>query len=101
MENSENKIQHWKNDRGEIVATVEVDDKSGITIKAEIEALGAHRKEMEELLTLGLYPPKNEDKAKGEISEDGKWITYETKRGQRWDIAKIDMINTFYFWFED
>jgi len=99
MENPEIKTQSWKNKEGEVVATVEVDDKKGIKITAEIEALGTHRKEMEELLTLGMYPPKDDEMAKGEVSEDGKWITYETKKGQRWDIAKVDMMNTFYFWF--
>lgn len=98
MENSESKKQIWKNKDGLEIASVEINE-NGMIIKIELNTLGAHRKEMEELLTLGLYPPKEEEKAKGEISSDGKWITYETKKGQKWELAKVDMVNTFHFWF--
>jgi len=99
MENQEIQKQSWINKEGQEIATVEIDEQNGINIEVEVESLGSHRKEMEELLTLSLYPPRDEEKTKGVVSADGKWITYDIKKGQKWELAKVDMVNTFHFWF--
>ena len=99
MEDKAIQRQVWKNKDGVEIATIFIDEEKGIEIKIDIEALGKHREEVEELLTLSLYPPRDEEKTKGVISDDKKWIIYETKRGQKWELAKIDIVNTFHFWF--
>ena len=99
MEDLKIQKQVWKNKEGVEIACIVIDEEKGIEIRADIETLGKHREEMEELLTLGLYPPKDEEKAKGVVSDDNKWITFETKRGQKWELAKVDIVNTFHFWF--
>lgn len=97
MENQDKQI--WKNEQGEEIASVLIDEKNGIEAKIRMDVVKDHRKEMEELLTLGLYPPRDEEKLKGEVTSDGAWIVYQTRKGQKWELAKVDMVNTFHFWF--
>jgi hypothetical protein len=63
--------QTWKNDKGEPVIELEIDEAKGVTLKVNKELKAKHGKEIEELQTLNMYPPKNEDQVDGVASADG------------------------------
>jgi hypothetical protein len=90
--------QTWKNDKGEPVIELEIDEAKGVTLKVNKELKAKHGKEIEELQTLNMYPPKNEDQVDGVASVDGEWTIYEFKKGKNWDYAKKDIVGTCEFW---
>lgn len=92
--------QTWKNDKGEPVIELEIDEAKGITLKINKEVKGQHGKEIEELQTLDMYPPRDEEKIEGVTSADGEWTTYEFKKGKNWEYAKKDIVSTCDFWMK-
>ncbi len=93
--------RQWKNSLGENAIELLVDNVTGISLKLNNEEKVKHGKEVEELQTLDMYPPKNEEKVGGELSEDGKWTTYEFKPGKNWNFAKKDIEATCDFWMSN
>ncbi len=90
--------QTWKNEKGEVAIELTIDDVEGIILKINNEENLKHRSELLELQTLNMYPPKDEEKMTGTVSEDGQWTTYETRPGQNWEYAKKDIVATCDFW---
>ncbi len=90
--------RNWKNDKGETAIEIEIDEAKGITLKVNKEMKTRHGKEIEELQTLNMYPPKNEEQVEGVASAAGEWTTYEFKKGKNWEYAKNDIVNTCEFW---
>ncbi len=88
----------WKNNRGEPVIGLEIDEAKGITLKVNKEVKDQHGKEIEELQTLNMYPPRDEEKIEGVTSTDNEWTTYEFKKGKNWEYAKKDIVGTCEFW---
>ncbi len=89
----------WKNKEGRLLAWLCVDDSQGIDVKVADEIKTKHGKEIEELQTLNLYPPLDETKVAGEVSEDGM-TTYRIKPSKKWELAKQDIVATFKFWLD-
>lgn len=90
--------QIWKNNQGEVAIDLNIDESLGITLKINNEEKMKHGKEIEELQTLNMYPPRDEEKIGGVVSEDGNWTTYEMKPGKNWDYAQKDIVATMNFW---
>jgi len=88
----------WKNKAGEVAVQLSVDDTTGIGIRINNEEKLKHGKEIEEMQTLNMYPPKNEEQIKGMVSPDGLWTNYEIAPGKNWEFAKKDIVATFDFW---
>ncbi len=89
----------WKNKEGLILAKLVIDDVAGIEIELSAEEQAKHGKEIEELQTLNLYPPVNEEKISGELGTDGK-VIYRIKPSKKWELAKQDILATFKFWMD-
>lgn len=92
-------IYDWKKNDGSLLAQLSLDDASGIEIKIAPEIKLKHGREIEELQTLNLYPPLDESKVAGEITEDGM-TTYRIKPSRKWELAKQDIVATFRFWLD-
>lgn len=93
--------QTWNNNKGEPAIEIIVDEAEGINLKINKEEKAKHSKEIEELQTLNMYPPKDEEKIAGTVSSDGEWTTYEMKKGKNWDYAKKDIVCTCEFWINN
>lgn len=93
--------QTWNNIKGEPSIEITIDETEGITLKVNKEEKAKHSKEIEELQTLNMYPPKDEEKIAGTESPKGNWTTYEMKKGKNWDYAKKDIVNTCEFWINN
>lgn len=89
----------WKNSDGDFLASLNIDEQSGIEIVVSPEIRDKHGKEIEELQTLNLYPPVDETKINGEPSEREKTI-YRIKPSKKWELAKQDIVATFKFWMD-
>lgn len=90
--------QTWKNSNGETAIELMVDEVEGIVLKINNEEKLKHGKEIAEMQTLNMYPPKDEEKITGTVSEDGIWTTYEIKPGKNWEFAQKDIVATCEFW---
>ncbi len=89
--------QTWKNNKGEVAIELAVDETTGIILKVSDEEKTKHGKEIEELQTLNMYPPKDEEKIKGVVGEDGL-TTYQISPGKNWEFAQKDIVATCNFW---
>lgn len=88
----------WNDNEGKIAIELNIDDVTGIVLKISQNIKNNHASEIEELQTLNMYPPKDEEKIAGIDSDDGEWTTYEMKKGKNWEYAKKDIVNTCEFW---
>lgn len=89
----------WKDKDGMPLAKLTVDDEVGITIELCAEENAKHANEIEEMQTLAMYPPKNEENIKGIQQADG-WTRYQFSKGKNWEFAKKDIEATFKFWID-
>jgi hypothetical protein len=87
----------WKNNKDDLAIELTVEE-TGIVLKVNNEEKTKHGKEIEELQTLNMYPPKDENKVFGTVSDDGQWTTYEMVPGKNWEFAKKDIVATMNFW---
>jgi hypothetical protein len=85
----------------ELIASLEIDDSQGMKLIFACEMLARIAGDLQDLMSLSMYPPKDEDRVSGVPIMDGKYTEYEIKKGTKWEMAKIDMANTFRFWFAD
>ena len=92
-------VYDWKNKEGALCTKLELDDTLGITILVDQETKAKHGKEIEELQTLNLYPPVDEEKVAGEMDSDGMTV-YKIKPSKKWELAKQDIVATFKFWLD-
>ena len=86
----------WKNSKDEVAIELVVDE-TGIVLKVNEEEKAKHGKEIEELQTLNMYPPKDEEKIKGTADEGGLTV-YQMVPGKNWDFAQKDILATCEFW---
>lgn len=86
----------WKNKEGKLAAQLEIDEEKGIAIKVDQQTKDKHGKEIEELQTLNLYPPVDEEKIRG-VEDDGM-TRYDIGKSRKWEFAKGDILATFNFW---
>lgn len=89
----------WKNKEEKVLAKLNVDDVAGIEIELCAEEKNKHGKEIEELQTLNLYPPVDENKIAGETDATGMTV-YKIKPSRKWELAKQDIVATFKFWMD-
>lgn len=72
-------------------------DETGIVLRINEEEKLKHGKEIEELQTLNMYPPKDEEKIVGVTGDDGI-TTYQMVPGKNWEFAQRDIVATCEFW---
>ncbi len=89
----------WKNKEEKVLAKLIVDDATGIEISLCEDEKIKHGKEIEELQTLNLYPPLDEEKVAGETDTNGMTV-YRFKPSKKWELAKQDIVATFKFWMD-
>lgn len=90
--------KQWKNSNGEVAIELTIDDVEGIVLKLNSEENIKHGKEVEEMQTLNMYPPRDEEKISGVADESGSWTTYEIVPGKNWEFAQKDIVSTCDFW---
>ncbi len=87
----------WKNKDAEVVR-IAIDDSS-IVLETNEEISNKYGKDILELQKLNMFPPFDETKMEGEKIENN-WTRYIFKKGENWERAKGEIINTFDFWID-
>lgn len=88
--------KQWRNEAGEVVVNLQIDDASiSLTVYEEVES--RYHKDIVELQSLDMYPPIDEDLVEGTRTDDGG-VKYCFKKGKNWERAKEEIVKTFDFW---